>query len=61
MVDWTLCVNEKCIYRESCWRDTEKHRRFDDEGEEILPWRQSLSHFEWSRDRCYIPVDGKRL
>jgi hypothetical protein len=55
MVDYTLCVNEKCIYRGTCWRATEKHKH--DWGGD----RQSVSKYEWPKDKCYIPVDGKRL
>lgn len=55
MVDYTLCVNEKCIYRKTCWRSTDEHKH--DHGGD----RQSLSHFEWKKHDCYIPKDGKRL
>jgi hypothetical protein len=57
MVDYTLCINEQCPYRNTCWRAIEKHKH-DDGGE-----RQSISHFVWGRkgEDCYIPLDGKRL
>jgi hypothetical protein len=55
MVDYTLCINEKCPYRETCWRATEKHEH-DDGGR-----RQAHINFEWKDHDCYIPVDGKRL
>jgi hypothetical protein len=56
MVDYTLCTNKQCPYRNTCWRATEKHEH-DDGGE-----RQSSAHFVWGKgEDCYISIDGRRL
>lgn len=55
MVDYTLCTNDKCPYRETCWRWLKKPGGSPDD------LRQSYSHFEWKKHDCYIPVDGKKL
>jgi len=55
MVDYTLCTNDKCQYRETCKRWLDKPGGSPDD------LRQSYAHLEWKRDRCHMPVDGRKL
>jgi hypothetical protein len=57
MVDYALCVNGKCQYKNTCWRWLKKPGVSPDDR------RHSYSHFDWNKNKgdCYIPVDGKVL
>jgi len=58
MSEDTVCLSVECIYKDTCKLWLENHIELHEESDSLT---YPVEWYEWKRDRCHVPTDGRIL